>query len=223
MSTQQGLLLKKGENASLTTVKDGIVTSGLVMAAFGLGWNIKAGAPDDADLDVIALCLDANGKLIGSDQILYWGVAQNKGIPAGQPFDILNGMLAHTGDNRTGEGEGDDETITANIQMLAQQTAIHQIAIVAQCYNIDRSGSLLTFGQVDGCYIRAFDTNSASPAFPELRFDLNEDYSGAECIWFGSLYVKDDQWKFRAKGEVVPTPTPGAALTVADIAQFFSK
>jgi tellurium resistance protein TerD len=212
----QGLALSKGEASSLTATKDGQST-GLTTLEIGLKWDANAGG-DDADCDAILIGLDANGKIISENHVLSWIIGKQQGIPQGKPFEALGGAWRHSGDERTGETEGYDEVMTCHFDKLkANAPEVKQMAIICMCYNDPAATNRLTFGNVKDASVQVW--NPANPTSPDttLHFDLTEDYGGAEAIVFGLIYDKDGEWKFRAKGEVIPNAT-----NIAAIAKHFS-
>lgn len=170
--------LTKGGNVSLTKQ-----APGLTAVSVGLGWDIRTTTGDEFDLDASAILCDANGK-VGSDHDFVF-------------FNNLNssdGSVQHTGDNLTGEGEGDDERILVNLANVP--TTVHKIVFPVSIY--DAATRRQSFGQVRNAFIRV--VNSADNA-EIARYDLSEDASTEAAMIFGELYRHEQEWKFRAIGQ----------------------
>ena len=105
-----------------------------------------------------------------------------------------NGAVEHTGDNRTGEGAGDDETIKVNLASIPSD--VSKVAVCAIIY--DGQTRNQNFGQVSDAYIRIVNDNGNAEI---ARFDLSEDGSTETAMIFGELYRHNGDWKFRAVGQ----------------------
>ena len=158
-------------------------------AMVGLGWDTNHfDNGSDFDLDASIFLLDANDKL--SDELNF--VFYNNLTDPAQ-------CVCHSGDNRVGDSEGDDEMIfidftkiPANIQKLAVVVTIH-----------DAEERRQNFGQVNNAYIRLVktDTFKATAGVEELRFDLSEDYSTQTSMLMAEIYRHNGTWKFAARGD----------------------
>ena len=187
--------LKKGQTIKLE--KDVYDLSSVTV---GLGWDVKekgffasllgkGGQEEEFDLDAIAFMLNAEGKvanlgdrLVGGDVIFYNNLRHS------------SGNVYHTGDNRTGDGEGDDEQIILRLNRL--DACYERIVILVSIYKgIERRQS---FGQVENAFIRAVDAKGQEM----LRYDLSneEKYDGMCSMIFGEFYRRNGGWKFRAIG-----------------------
>lgn len=175
------LNLVKGQNLSLT--KDNPT---LTSVKIGLGWDANAGNGGAFDLDASAILLNSSGKVVGPqvpDSVVFFGNLKLKGVE-------------HSGDNLTGAGDGDDETLTVNIN--AVPTDVEKVVFVVNIYQAESRGQ--NFGQVKNAYIRAYDgvTNA------ELaKYDLSEDHSASTGVTMGEMYRHDGGWKFKAIGTPV--------------------
>ena len=170
--------LTKGQKVNLT--KD---NPDLTKVVVGLGWNANAFDTGGAfDLDASAFLLGDNGRVTNDEDFVFY-----------HNLTHVSGAVKHSGDNRTGDGDGDDEQITIDLSGVPQN--IVRIAITA---TIDDPKALgLNFGQVNDAYIRVFDANTNEELY---RFDLTEDYSIETAIVFGELYRHNGEWKFNAIG-----------------------
>lgn len=147
----------------------------------GLGWDINdTSTGHDFDLDASAFMLGENGKL-----------------PADEFFVFYNNLISpdealeHTGDNLTGEGEGDDESIEIDLTKIDPR--IKEICFVVTIHKADERRQ--NFGQVRNAFIRIYNTDTGEEI---LRYDLDEDFSVETAVEFGSLYKRNGEWKFRA-------------------------
>lgn len=170
--------LSKGQKVSLT--KDNPSLSKITV---GLGWDTnKYSGGNDFDLDASCFECGANGKCrTDSDFIFY------------KNLNSVDGAIHHTGDNRTGEGDGDDEAIQIDLSKVAPD--VQSIAITATIYDADRRRQ--NFGQVSNAYIRVVDDSTGSEI---VRFDLGEDFSIETAIVAGEIYKNNGEWKFNAVG-----------------------
>ncbi|MDR1976066.1 MAG: TerD family protein [Campylobacteraceae bacterium] len=169
--------LVKGGNVSLS--KNGSLKQILV----GLGWDTRSTDGVDFDLDASAFLLTKDGKVRNGDDFIFYGQLKS---PCGS--------VEHTGDNRTGAGEGDDEVIKIHLDRVPD--AIEKIAITVTIHEADKRKQ--NFGQVSNAFMRIVNLdNNAEIA----RFDLAEDYSIETAMIFGEIYKKDGEWKFKAVGQ----------------------
>ncbi|MEU6216438.1 TerD family protein [Streptomyces sp. NPDC047022] len=186
-----GVSLSKGGNVSLTKEAPGM-TAVLV----GLGWDARTTTGTDFDLDASALLLNTTGK-VGSDQNFVF--FNNLKSP--------DGSVEHTGDNLTGEGEGDDEVIKVNLATVPAD--VDKIVFPVSIY--DAENRQQSFGQVRNAYIRVVNQANQQEV---ARYDLSEDASTETAMVFGELYRNGAEWKFRAIGQ-------GYASGLRGIAQDF--
>ncbi len=102
-----------------------------------------------------------------------------------------DGAIVHTGDNRTGDAEGDDETIIVNLEKVDPQ--IQRVHILASIYEGEKTGK--NFGVVRNAYVRLIndDTNEEI-----ARYDLSEDCSAAPAVLFAVVYRHNGEWRFKA-------------------------
>ena len=152
----------------------------------GLGWTIPNGNPA-VDIDVCAFGLDlSSGRplLKREDYFVYFNNLATK-----------DGAIKHTGDNRTGAGAGDDESILVDLSNIASD--VGEIAFIVTIYN---DGPVYTFKDVTDAYIRLVDDNDGREI---ARYSLNENFGSNLAVQFGSLTRKADDassWDFTAIG-----------------------
>ncbi|NGN68924.1 TerD family protein [Streptomyces sp. A7024] len=184
-----GVTLAKGGNVSLSKA-----APNLTQVLVGLGWDARSTTGADFDLDASALLCGADGRVLGDEYFIFYNNLKSP-----------DGSVEHTGDNLTGEGEGDDEslildlkTVPAAVQKIVFPVSIHEAEVRGQA-----------FGQVSNAFIRV--VNQADGA--ELaRYDLSEDASTETAMIFGEVYRRGDEWKFRAVGQGYASGLRGIAL-----------
>lgn len=175
--------LTKGGNVSLT--KEVAKTPGapeLTAVTIGLGWDARTTDGAKFDLDAVAVGVGTDGKAVDEGFVFF-----NNLTGAG-------GAIEHTGDNVTGQGEGDDEQIKVNLAGLPAE--VDKIVFAVTIFDAEQQSQ--TFGQVRNAFVRV--VNQADEA--ELaRYDLSEDSSTETAMIFGELYRNGADWKFRAVGD----------------------
>lgn len=172
-----GLSLTKDQKVDLTKTNPGLKSVGM-----GLGWDLQEGKTFDLD-SFAFLC--KQGKMIDADLNKCVCYFRNLNLPG----------VKHSGDNLTGAGDGDDETITVSFAELPAEC--DEVYLGLNIYN-QPSASL---GQVKNAFCRAY--NAEDPAKASIiRYDLSEDYGSANGIILGKLYKHNNEWKFQALGEV---------------------
>lgn len=180
--------LTKGGNVSLTKA-----APNLTAVAVGLGWDIRTTTGTDFDLDASAIGLGADKKAPGDEYFIFFN---NLKTP--------DGSIEHTGDNRTGEGDGDDEVINVNLAAIAP--TIETITFPVAIYDADTRAQ--SFGQVRNAFIRVIDQANGTEL---ARYDLTEDASTETAMVFGELYRNGTEWKFRAVGQGYASGLAGIA------------
>jgi len=183
-----GVSLTKGGNVSLTKA-----APGLTAVTVGLGWDVRTTDGKDFDLDASAIACGADGKVVSDQHFVFFN---NLTSP--------DGSIEHTGDNLTGEGEGDDEQIKVNLAGVPGD--IEKVVFPVSIYNAEAGGQ--TFGQVRNAFIRVVNQADNSEL---ARYDLSEDASTETAMVFGELYRNANEWKFRAVGQGYSSGLAGIA------------
>lgn len=166
--------LEKGQRVDLTKTNPG-----LNKVNVGLGWDIAGFNAASYDLDAFSFSLNG-GKLVdGKKSILFFGNKKCTG-------------MEHGGDNLTGQGDGDDETIKVDLSQLPGD----ELLIGVNIYQAESKRQ--NFGQVNNAFVRLYDAETNTEL---MKYDLTEDYSKFTAIVVGKLYKKDGEWKFQALGE----------------------
>lgn len=170
--------LQKGARVSLSKE-----IAGLSKVLVGLGWDTNSSDTGaEFDLDASAFLLDKNGKVTNDRNFVFYN-----------NLNSADGAVVHTGDNRTGEGEGDDESIEVDFSKLSKEVV--EIAIVVTIH--DATQRKQNFGMVRNAFIRIVDEVSKKEI---AKYDLEEDFSTETAVEFGKLYFKDNEWRFNAIG-----------------------
>ena len=170
--------LTKGGNVNLSKEAPGIAKT-----TIGLGWSPRATDGQAFDLDAIAFLVGENGKVRMDTDFIFFNNLKS-----------ADGSVLHNGDNRTGEGDGDDETLSVDLSKIPAD-----VAKVVFCVTIyEGSTRNQNFGQVSNAYIRVVNDAGGSEI---ARYDLSEDSSTETAMVFGELYKNGSEWKFRAIGQ----------------------
>jgi tellurium resistance protein TerD len=172
--------LSKGGNISLTKEAG---SGGLSRVEVALGWDVRTTTGVDFDLDASVLLLGSSGKVLSDNHFVFYN---NLTSP--------DGSVVHQGDNRTGEGDGDDEVIDIDLKAIAPE--IDRIVVPVSIDEADTRGQ--NFGQVSNAYIRVVNAENNQEL---TRYDLSEDASSETAMVFGELYRREQEWKFRAVGQ----------------------
>jgi tellurium resistance protein TerD len=170
--------LSKGQKVDLTKSNPG-----LTHVNVALGWDVnKYDGGNDFDLDATAFCLNLTGKVKSEKEFIFYNNKSN-----------VNGSIVSSGDNRNGEGAGDDETIQIDLSSVPDDT--HKVAF---CITIhDAAQRNQNFGQVANAYVRVLNADSGVEL---IRYDLGEDFSIETAVVVGELYRHNGEWKFSAVG-----------------------
>ncbi|THF84528.1 TerD family protein [Cohnella fermenti] len=170
--------LSKGQKIDLTKTNPG-----LTKVVVGLGWDTnKYDGGKDFDLDASVFCLNDQGKTGSDTDFIFYNNPKN-----------ANGSIEHTGDNRTGEGEGDDEQV--KVDLAAVPAEVQKIAFCITIHEAQERSQ--NFGQVSNAFVRIVDEQSGAEL---IRYDLGEDFSVETAVVVGELYRHSGEWKFSAIG-----------------------
>ncbi|MCY0943340.1 MULTISPECIES: TerD family protein [Streptomyces] len=183
-----GVSLSKGGNVSLSKE-----APGLTAVLVGLGWDIRTTTGVDFDLDASALLVNASGKVPSDQHFVFYNNLKSP-----------DGSVEHTGDNLTGEGEGDDEVVKVDLATVPAD--VDKIVFPVSIHDAETRNQ--SFGQVRGAFIRV--VNQAGGA-EIARYDLSEDASTETAMVFGELYRSGAEWKFRAVGQGYASGLSGIA------------
>lgn len=177
--------LKKGSRLSLSKEVEGLRS-----VIVGLGWDVAkvkgkglfgfTSSTPSIDCDASAFLLDNQGKVVDT---VYFGSLRSK-----------CGTVIHTGDNLTGDGDGDDEQLIVNLNNVPSH--INEIVFTVNIYNAKRKGQ--DFGMIENAFMRIVDKANGKQI---AHFNLTDNYSGNTAMIFGSLKRENNQWEFVAIGQ----------------------
>ncbi|PWQ98562.1 TerD family protein [Leucothrix arctica] len=173
-----GVSLQKGGNVSLEKV-----APGMTKCVLGLGWDTRATDGADFDLDASVFMVGENGQVRGDSDFIFYNNLKS-----------TEGSVEHTGDNLTGEGDGDDESVKVNLPLVPAD--VSKIILGVTIHDGEARGQ--NFGQVSNAFIRIVNQDNNEEV---ARYDLSEDYSVETALVFGELYRHNGAWKFKAIGQ----------------------
>ncbi|TQR16547.1 TerD family protein [Psychrobacillus soli] len=170
--------LSKGQKIDLTKTNPGLKN-----VLVGLGWDTnRYSGGEDFDLDASAFIVDGNGKAFNEKSFIFYNNLQSE-----------EGSVIHTGDNRTGVGDGDDEQLLVKLPIVP--SVVQKVVFTVTIHDADQRKQ--NFGQVSNAFIRIVneDTNEEI-----VRYDLGEDFSIETALVVGEIYRHNNEWKFNAIG-----------------------
>jgi len=149
----------------------------------GLGWDANASTTgQDFDLDASVFVLGENKKLLSDSHFVFYN---NLTSP--------DGAVEHTGDNLTGDGDGDDESIKIDLSKINPNAT--ELCFVVTIH--DAENRKQNFGQVRNSFVRVYNPDTKEEI---LKYELEEDFSIETAVEFGRLYKRNGEWKFEAVG-----------------------
>jgi tellurium resistance protein TerD len=170
--------LSKGGNVSLSKE-----APGLTAVIVGLGWDARVTDGKEFDLDASVFICGESGKVRSDNDFVFYN---NK--------TGADGSVEHLGDNRSGEGDGDDEQV--KIDLTKVPADVKKLVFAVTIHDAETRGQ--NFGQVSNAFMRV--VNQAGDA-EIARYDLSEDASTETAMIFGELYRHGEEWKFKAVGQ----------------------
>ncbi len=172
------ITLTKGQKIDLTKGNPS-----LKKVVIGLGWDTnKYSGGHDFDLDASVFLVGSNGKTNHDEDFIFYNNLESR-----------NKAVIHTGDNRTGEGEGDDEQIILEFDKMPAD--VERMAVTVTIYEALERGQ--NFGQVSNAYVHVLDESNGKEL---IRYDLGEDFSIETAIVVCEIYRHNGEWKFSAVG-----------------------
>ncbi len=170
--------LQKGGNVNLSKE-----APGLTKMVVGLGWDTRSTDGAAFDLDGAVFLLNTTGKVRSDSDFVFYNNLKS-----------VDGSVTHSGDNRTGAGDGDDETVTVDLSQVPAD--VDKIAVCVTIHEADQQRQ--NFGQVSKAFVRCVNANGNTEI---ARYDLSEDGSTEAAMIFGEVYRAGADWKFRAIGQ----------------------
>ncbi|ATQ74433.1 chemical-damaging agent resistance protein C [Massilia violaceinigra] len=170
--------LQKGGNVNLSKE-----APGLTKMIVGLGWDTRATDGNAFDLDGAVFLLNASGKVRSDADFIFYNNLKS-----------ADGSITHSGDNTTGAGDGDDESVTIDLANVPAD--IDKVVLAVTIHDAETRRQ--NFGMVSKAFVRC--VNAAGNA-EIARYDLSEDGSTEAAMIFGEVYRAGADWKFRAIGQ----------------------
>ena len=170
--------LQKGGNVNLSKE-----APGLKKMTIGLGWDTRATDGAGFDLDGAVFLLNTTGKVRSDADFIFYNNLKS-----------ADGSIVHSGDNLTGAGEGDDETVSIDLSSVPAD--IDKIVVGVTIH--DAEARRQNFGMVSKAFIRCINADGGAEI---ARYDLSEDGSTEAAMVFGEVYRNGTDWKFRAIGQ----------------------
>jgi tellurium resistance protein TerD len=170
--------LNKGANLSLS--KTDPTLSNLMV---GLGWDVRPTDGQSFDLDASAFMLKNDGKVRTDSDFIFYNQLRSS-----------CGSVEHTGDNLTGQGDGDDESLILQLHKIPLD--IERVAVAVTIH--DAEARKQNFGQVSNAFMRVVNKDTGTEI---ARYDLTEDASIETAMIFGEIYRNNGEWKFKAVGQ----------------------
>ncbi|MFZ2170430.1 MAG: TerD family protein [Methylococcaceae bacterium] len=173
-----GISLSKGGNVSLSKTDPNLKN-----IIVGLGWDARPTEGADFDLDASAFMVKADGNVRSDSDFIFYNQTKSS-----------CGSVEHTGDNRTGAGDGDDEAVIVLLDKVPVD--IQRVVFCVTIHDADMRKQ--NFGQVNHAYVRVVNKDSNNEV---ARYDLSEDASIETAMVFGEIYRHSGEWKFKAVGQ----------------------
>lgn len=170
--------LVKGQKVDITKGSEG-----LKQLVIGLGWDVNKYDGSSFDLDSSAFLVGDDGKVSSVNDFVYFNHLRHP-----------SGAVIHSGDNLTGDGNGDDEQIIVDLSKIP--THVSKIVFAVTIYAAE--DRMQNFGMVNNAFIRVLDKDKNEEI---LKYDLDEDYSTETAMVLGELYKRNGEWKFSAIGQ----------------------
>ena len=170
--------LQKGGNVNLSKE-----APGLTQLKVGLGWDVRATDGAAFDLDGAVFLLNSSGKVRSDSDFIFYNNLKS-----------TDGSVVHSGDNRTGEGEGDDETVSIDLTKVPAD--VDKVVLGVTIHEAESRRQ--NFGMVGKAFIRCINAGNNQEI---ARYDLSEDSSTEGAMIFGEVYRNGADWKFRAIGQ----------------------
>jgi len=183
--------LQKGQRVDLTKTNPG-----LSKIMVGLGWDpvqsggsggffgslFGGGGAANIDCDASVIMLGANDKLQNNKDVIYFGNLKSN-----------DGSVQHSGDNLTGDGDGDDEQIMIDLNRIPGH--IQKLVFIVNIYDCVKRKQ--HFGMIRNAFIRVVNPSNNQEL---IHYNLTDNYSGNTCLVTGEIYRHGNEWKFAAIG-----------------------
>ena len=148
-----------------------------------MGWDPHTEGRGRFDLDVSVFLVNRKGRVAYDEDFIFYNNRKS-----------MDGAVVHLGDNLSGEGDGDNEIVTIDLDSLSKE--IEKIVFAASIHDAEIRDQ--SFGQVNNAFIRVIDAGNDDEL---VRYDLTEGVSKETAMVFGELYRHKAFWKFKAVGQ----------------------
>lgn len=191
--------LPKGGNLQLSKATADFLLS------LGVSWDKNTDSTmSDVDIDVFGIIVDSNGKGVDTSLVRFYnnvdgsGMSSDDAYPSGMTRDEIfakakklaeTSVIVITKDERTGDADGDDETLFVNTKMLMEGK---EVIIAMNIYQAKERKQL--FGMVKNPTARVYDTAGK----PLLEVDCAEDFALETGIILGKFYLHNGEAKFKS-------------------------
>lgn len=171
------LNLSKGQTLDLTKKEPA-----LKKCVLGAGWDVAQRATEDYDLDIAVFLLGSDGKVHNAaTDVVFFNQMKQQGI-------------CLEGDNRTGEGDGDDERIDIDLDSIAPN--VQKLVFVVTIF--EAASKHQTFGMVQNSFVRLVNAENDKEL---CRFELKDNFSTETAVVFAEMERTSNGWTFKAIGE----------------------
>lgn len=170
-----GITLNLNKDAILNITKE---NPGLNKVTLGAGWDVATGGAA-FDLDIAAFMLNENDKITSGSDVIFFNNKEAMGIKLNK-------------DNRTGVGEGDDETIDIDLSAIPSQ--YNKIVFAVIIY--DAMSKRQTFGMVNNAYVRLLNKEDNDKEICHVR--LKDECGSSTAVIFAELHRNGSNWDFKA-------------------------
>jgi tellurium resistance protein TerD len=170
-------------NMAINLEKGGRASLSLPKFVIGLGWDANSSSTGvDFDLDASVFILGENKKCLSDEYFVFYNNLKSP-----------DGAVEHTGDNLTGAGDGDDESIKVDLSKI--NPGATEIIVVVTIHKAEERRQ--NFGQVRNSFVRIYNPDNHEEL---LKYELEEDFSVETAVEFGRIYKRNGEWKFEAVG-----------------------
>jgi tellurium resistance protein TerD len=171
------------KNMAINLEKGQRVNVSLPKFIVGLGWDANSSSTGESfDLDASIFMLGENKKILSEEYFVFYNNLKSP-----------DGAVEHTGDNITGDGDGDDESIKVDLSKIS--SGVTEICIVVTIHKAEERHQ--NFGQVRNSFVRIYNPDNNEEL---LKYELEEDFSVETAVEFGRIYKRNGEWKFEAVG-----------------------
>lgn len=144
----------------------------------GLGWDANTSSGAEFDADVLVIFTDCDDKKTSDTDVIFYN-------------NLKNDFAEHSGDNLTGEGDGDDEFINIDLSKIPE--GISKGHVYVTIHEAKERGQ--NFGMLNNAMIHMQNGETKEEL---AKFELDFDASSADAIRFGTVIRRNNEWYFSA-------------------------